>query len=140
MNIPFELRNHTLKYIFINFGISKKEIKEYEIKCLELLNYNLSNPSSYSILSIILNNGIISENENKNLLLINKIYQDIINFHFEFVRDLRFLDFTNIDIAISIVSYVCKENNLHFWKNSIKKFYLINKNINNSPCYFIIDR
>jgi hypothetical protein len=137
--IPYSLNQNLLKFIEKNFDFNKKDINDYEIFCLKILDYELTENSSYSILRTILFNGVISKDEVNDITVINKFYNKIFQINSEFVRDNRFLDFSDIDIAISIISYICNEFNFSSWKKLIIKFYH-KENLMQLPCYFVIER
>jgi hypothetical protein len=88
---------------------------------------------------MLLFNGIIDKNEVDQISLLNVLYDYIYELNSEFVKDNRFLDFTDLDIALAIVSYACLKSNFSSWKNFIFKYYY-KGNIKLMPCYFIIER
>ncbi len=94
---------------------------------------------SFSFIKILLFNGIIDKNEIDDILILNNLYDYIYELNSEFVMDNRFLDFTDLDIALAIISYSCLKFNFSSWKNFIIKYYY-KGNIKLLPCYFIIER
>ena len=99
----------------------------------------MSELCSYSIIKIILNNGIIDKNEVDDYFILDDLYKKIYELNSEFVTDNRFLDFSDLDIALSIIAYSCFKFNFTSWKNFIVKYYY-KENIKLMPCYFIIER
>ena len=106
---------------------------------MEILEYELTEICSYSILKIILFNGIISEDEVDDFSVLNNLNKKIFELNSEFVRDKRFLDFSDLDIALSIITYSCNKLNFSSWKKFIVKYYY-KGNMMLMPCYFIIER
>jgi len=120
-----------------NYEFTNKDIHEIEIFCLEMLDYNLNDLSCFSYLQIILNNGIIFESEKyKDIffdLKMDKLYEEILLINCEFLTDNRYIDFSSLEIAISIITFSKKIFKLNSWKNSIASFYHSkNKNFTNS--------
>lgn len=122
---------------FMNY--TKKNIYDFELICLRILDNELSETSSYDILKIILFNGIIDKNEIDDLSILKNLYKKIYELNSEFVKDNRFLDFSDLDIALAIISYSCLKFNFYSWKNFLIKYYY-KGNIKLMPCYFIIER
>ena len=94
---------------------------------------------SFSIIKIILFNGIIDKNEIDDISILNNLYENIYELNSEFVKDNRFLDFSDLDIALALISYSCLIFNFTSWRNFIVKYYY-KGNIKLMPCYFIIER
>jgi len=137
--MPYIFNQNLLSYIEKNLNFNKNDINEFELICLKILDYELSEICSYSILKTILFNGVISVNEVDDISVINNLYQKIFKLNSEFVEDKRFLDFSDLDIAISIITYSCNEFSFSSWKKSIMKYYF-KGNLMLMPCYFVIER
>ena len=97
---------------FINFLSSKIEnLYQIEILCLESLNYNLGIYSSYDYLNLFFSLGLIfpnrnlefEKNENTN---ISEMYFKCINILDIIIDDYRSLEFTQYNIAITIISMI----------------------------------
>ena len=137
--MPYIFNQNLLSYIEKNLNFNKNDINEFELICLKILDYELTEICSYSILKTILFNGVISVNEVDDISVINNLYQKIFKLNSEFVEDKRFLDFSDLDIAISIITYSCNEFSFSSWKKSIMKYYF-KGNLMLMPCYFVIER
>lgn len=122
---------------FLNF--TKKNIYDFELFCLRILDNELSEISSYEIIKIILFNGIIDKNEIDDLSLLKNLYKKIYELNSDFVKDNRFLDFSDFEIALALITYSCFKFNFSSWRNFIIKYYY-KGNIKLMPCYFIIER
>lgn len=134
-----DLCNNILESALNNFNFTKKNIYEFELFSLRILNNELNELCSFSILKMILFNGIIDKNEIDDAFVLENLYEKIYELNSEFVNDNRFLDFKDLDIALSIITYSCFEFNLTSWRNFIVKYYF-KGNIKLMPCYFIIER
>ena len=113
-----------------------------ELFCLEIMDYNLNDLSSFSILQIILNNGILLENEileKNNFKILENLYKKIFEINSLFFLDNRFVDFSPIDIVMSLISFGCEIFNFNSW-NIIRKFYNNDKSYNRNNCYIVIKR
>ena len=122
-----------------NFNFTKKNIYEFELFSLRILNNEMNDICSFSIIKIILFNGIIDKNEIDDISILNNLYENIYELNSEFVKDNRFLDFSDLDIALALISYSCLIFNFTSWRNFIVKYYY-KGNIKLMPCYFIIER
>jgi hypothetical protein len=123
----------------IEGDFSEKDIKTSEIICLKLLDYKLDRTTSYDLLESFLKNGIVFENEVnvvscQNMKEMNDLAFSILK---NFVYDTRYLDFTPLQVAASVVSYVRKKFQLKSWNRLLEKIYSIKQDyfIN---CYFIL--
>jgi hypothetical protein len=130
-----------LQRLGLSYNFTQREIQEFEILCLKILNYNLLESSSFTLLNLILNNGILSKDESnaKNPENLDLLYKIIFQINSVFVTDNRYVDFSNLQISISIISFACKILNYVSWKEKIYMFYF-SKNLENQACYFVIDR
>jgi hypothetical protein len=113
----------------IEGDFSANDIKKSEIVCLKLLNYNLKRTTSYDFLEAMLNHGIVFENEvslvsAQNLKEMNDLAYSILN---EFVYDTRYLDFTPLQLAASVVSYVRKKFFFKCWTRLLEEAYSISQ-------------
>ena len=106
---------------------------KYEMKCLELLQYDLTTFSAYDWLLIFLYNGILFEDEvqGKSSNIVSNIY----NFSKKMLANITsksfFIKYTPFQIAISIVMY-SREKNLpeinEKFNELLRKFYRITIN------------
>lgn len=138
--IPLDFSENFLQYTENNFNFTKKNIFEFELFCLIMLKNELNDVCSYNLIKIILFNGIIDKNEiDDEIFILDNFYEKIYELNSDFVEDNRYLDFTDLDIALSIITYSCLKFNFSSWKNFIVKYYY-KGNIKLMPCYFIIER
>lgn len=98
---------------------------------------------------MLLNNGIVSENDiksknNRTLEIVNDYISQI---NLMFTEDNRYLDFSPLVVALSIVSFVCQLFKFDSWNNYFSKIYLKSSNIFNANlnqdvknCLIVIER
>jgi len=115
-----------------------------ELICLEMLEYNLNDLCSFSLLKLILQNGIALESENSaNSDLdskLGKIYENILTMNSMFLVDKRFVDFNALEIAFSLISYNTELFRIDSWRNNIAKIYMKRHKIRIYTCLFVIRR
>ena len=101
---------------FIHLLSSKiNNLNEIEILCLKTLNYELGNYSSYDYINLFFSLGLIFINDVNNNH--NNYDSNIINMYFKcidilevIIDDYRSLEFTQYNIAISIIAMVVSES------------------------------
>ena len=114
--------------IEFNYEIDEYDIIENEIECLKILDYKLNYFSSFEILMMFLNNGIIFEDEinNKTNEYIIIIYNYVLNIFKDIIQSVIGLKYNYLQIVISIIHLTRKQfgfQNNYF--NVLKKFYNI---------------
>ena len=109
-----------------------------------MLGYTLNDLCSFSILKLILQNGIALESENiANSDLdsqLEKIYENILVMNSMFLVDKRFVDFNALEVAISLITCNAVLFKLHSWENNIAKLYTRSHKISICTCLFVIRR
>lgn len=128
----------------LKIEVSLSEIEKYEIKCLQLLEYNLNKCTLFDIISYLKISGFIFQNElkNKEKNLVNEIYEKIDQVVDLIISNYDFIERYNAyQIAFGIIHYVrihfgLEENVMeNVISNEIYKFiafedyYLCYKNI-----------
>jgi hypothetical protein len=99
---------------------SKTEVRQMELVCLQLLDYNLSRYSAFTILTYFLDNGIPYGNPTE----VEKLYNDSYEVLATFVNDLRSLDFTPFQIACAVLLYTAETISFNLTKAI--KYLLLN--------------
>lgn len=124
--------------IFHFCNILNKEIsnfKEKEIACLQLLDYDLNQLSSYEIIEQIFNSGIPFTS----IPDIKLVYEQCISLFYEIIIDTRSLDFSPNVSAYSIIIMICKRFNSF----SLKLFTLAYKanyqHIEMTKCFLVLN-
>lgn len=86
-------------------SLNLREIKESEIECLNMIQYDVIDFSAYDWLSVLLNNGFIFEDELDNLAknTINSIYTFTKKTLAAITNKELFLNFSPFQIALSII-------------------------------------
>lgn len=142
--IPRIFDENKIKEVNLKYEFTNKDLHESELICLELLDYNLNDLCSFSILKLILQNGIILQSENfsgyKFDSHIENLYDNILVMNSMFLVDKRFMDFNALEVALSIITFYTELFKLYSWKNKILSFYTKKFNINICACLFIIKR
>lgn len=109
--------------------------KEKEIECLQLLNYDLSQLSSYEVIEQIFNSGILF----KTIPDIHSVYTQCLSLFYEIIIDSRSLDFSQSVLALSIIQIVCNR----FSSFSLKEFssaYKVNyANVEMKKCLLVLN-
>ncbi len=111
-----------------------------------MLDYNLNELSSFSLLQLILQNGIALEGhliDNTELeSKLEKVYENILVMNSIFFVDNRFVDFNALEIAISLVTYQAELFGLGSWRNKIAKVYTKKhiSSISISKCLVVLRR
>ena len=88
------------------------EIRSSEVQCLTLVNYNLYLYSAYDWLNILLSNGILFENEIKDINELANIYLYTQRLLTILTSKIIFCKYSSIQIAFSIV-HLSREKFLH---------------------------
>jgi hypothetical protein len=118
--------------VILNSGYSTEEIKKAEIVCIKLLKYRLDICTPYSILTLMLNNGIIFDDEisSDEDIMKNEFLENFCEEKLKyFISDPRFLDFCNnpLYIACSLISLSREELSLKKpWSERMEKVYNVN--------------
>ena len=95
--------------------LTMDEIRSSEVQCLTLINYNFYLYSAYDWLNILLSNGILFENEIKNINILGNIYIYTQKLLTILTSKIIFCKYSPMQIAFSIVQ-LSREKYLH--KNS----------------------
>lgn len=119
--------NHIdFSYLMNKFNVTRDEILKYEVKCLQILEYNLNEVDIFSILKVLMYSGFVFQNEELNISL-SKLYRRIITFFDDILLEDRILkNFSNKQIAFSIIYYIRKKYGFHskvFKEEITKKLY-----------------
>lgn len=109
-----------------------------------MLDYNLNDLSSFSILKLILQNGIALESENSANSnfdsILEKVYENILVMNSMFLVDKRFVDFNALEIALSLITYNAQLFRINSWRNLIAKVYMKRCRISNCMCLVVLRR
>lgn len=103
--------NKLCNLLKIDFTI--KEIKYSEVLCLKLLKYKIIAYSSHSMLTFLLGNGIFFDEEIKlSEQTLNELYQHAFTILKIFLEDIRYLDFSPLEIALCIIKTLREKQKL----------------------------
>ena len=86
-----------------NIDLTMEEIRTSEVQCLTLINYNLFLYSTYDWLNILLSNGILFENEIKDINELGNIYIYTQKLLTIVTSKIYFCKYTPMQIAFSII-------------------------------------
>ena len=86
-----------------NIDLTMEEIRTSEVQCLTLINYNLFLYSTYDWLNILLSNGILFENEIKDINELGNIYIYTQKLLTIVTSKIYFCKYTSMQIAFSII-------------------------------------
>ena len=86
-----------------SISLTMEEIRASEVQCLTLINYNMYLYSSYDWLNILLSNGILFENEIKDMNELGNIYIYTQKLLTLITSKIYFCRFSSLQIAFSIV-------------------------------------
>ena len=86
-----------------SINLSMEEIRASEVQCLTLTNYNLFLYSTYDWLNILLSNGILFENEIKDINELGNIYIYTQKLLTIVTSKIYFCKYTSMQIAFSII-------------------------------------
>ena len=92
--------------------LTMDEIRASEVQCLTLINYNLYLYSTYDWLNILLSNGIIFENEVKDLDELGNIYLCTQKLLTQITSKVYFFRYSSMQIALSII-LISRERFIH---------------------------
>jgi len=106
---------------------TEREIKNTEIICLKILNYNLSFLNVYDYLDFFLLIGIVEKTEMPyNIEILNKINNQTMIITNSFISDNKSLIFSDLQISCSIIKLVRELNKFqNKWINIFKEIFLI---------------
>ena len=105
--------------------LTMDEIRASEVQCLTLINYNLYLYSTYDWLNIFISNGIIFENEVKDLDELGNVYLYTQKLLTQVTSKAYFFKYSSMQIALSIVQ-ISRERFIHDnIQNSDKLFKLL---------------
>ena len=102
--------------------LTMEEILASEVQCLTLINYNLYLYSAYDWLNILLTNGILFENEIKDMEELAKVYiytQKVLTL---ITSKIYFCKFSSLQIAFSII-HLSREKYLNKKLKNSEKLY-----------------
>ena len=106
---------------------SSKEIRQTEIICLKIIDYNLSFLNCFDYFDFFLLIGIVEKNEENNSPeKLEKINQQALSILFTYITDLKSLGFSEIQISCGVIKVVRELNKFqNNWINLYKEiFYL----------------
>ena len=83
--------------------VTMDEIRSSEVQCLILINHNLYIYSTYDWLNILLSNGILFENEIKDINILSDIFMYTQKILTILTSKIIFCKFSSMQIALSIV-------------------------------------
>lgn len=112
---------NTLFSLTSNHNKDNNFYKRIEEKILKAIDYNLNYYTAYDILSILLYNGIVFEDENNKK--INQIYLTCILQLNNLVEKSYFLNFSSLQISFSIVFLIRTVFGLELRKDIFKELY-----------------
>ena len=115
---------------------SLTELKNYELMCLRLLNYNLDRSTCFDFLDLFLKNGIVFEGE-ISLKKLEKLYHYNSKILNNFIFDQRYFDFNPLQIACAIVRLSREVYKMEGWPELYEKIYRI-RSEDFMNCYFVI--
>jgi hypothetical protein len=115
---------------------SLTELKNYELMCLRLLNYNLDRSTCFDFLDLFLKNGIVFEGE-ISLKKLEKLYHYNSKILNNFIFDQRYFDFNPLQIACAIVRLSREVYKMEGWSELYEKIYRI-RSEDFMNCYFVI--
>lgn len=128
--------------LFFRGAIISTDIKEAETFCIKLLNYKLNYQSAYCFLEFCLQNGIVFVRELKSTskFTLTDIQAKCFEILEVFLLDRRYLDFTPLQIACSIITVAREMANVKTpWNNIFQNIYSI-KIESFMNCYIVIKR
>lgn len=110
----------------------REEVIEYEFKTLKLLDYNLDNLNGFSAVKFMLRSGIITNDFEFDLVsetTLEKFYEKIEEIIKFFMNDVRSLDFSPLNLAVSSILLAAEMYNCtNTVKSTLSKVYKIDVN------------
>lgn len=142
--IPRLFDENKLRSIQLNYQFSNRDLHDSELFCLKMLDYHLSDLCSFSVLKLILQNGIALESD-KNAQSdldskLEKVYDNILIMNSKFLVDKRFVDFNPLEIAISLITYNCELFGLESWRRKVASVYTRRYKVSICTCTVVIRR
>jgi hypothetical protein len=104
-----------------------KEIKKYEELCVKLLYYKLDLILAYDYISLFFKIGVFTLDEKNTLKSsIGDIYNQCISILYEFVHDIKFPEFSQLEIALACMSLIREVQGVDHWIKLFEEIYHVN--------------
>ena len=118
-----------------NFRVQYSNLEK---KCVQLLNYQLGELTTYEYINFFFANGLFFMSNNALFLDINSLYNQAISFLDIFIEDDRYLDFEPYTLSICIIMFLF-ENCIFFDKRIFRDIYNVNfKDVKYVKCSFVL--